>query len=138
MKKALENVHGRICIITDGMLGLFNRSELDQVCKAVHRLLSDLGGEWYTSDAMSVDLMALSYEAVMQKDPSIVYQAVVSGSAEESDIDNSENPFIAWDQQKLRSYMEGLGFAVEQIDYNTILPELRTADSVLSSKLYLL
>ncbi len=135
MKKALENVHGRICIITDGMLGLFNRSELDQVCKAVHRLLSDFGGEWYTSDAMSVDLMALSYEAVMQKDPSIVYQAVVSGSAEKSDIDNSENPFIAWDQQKLKSYMEGLGFAVEQIDYNTILPELRTADSDMMQRL---
>ena len=50
MKKALCDVKGRICIITDGMLALFNRSELDQVCRVVHRLLSDFGGEWYTSD----------------------------------------------------------------------------------------
>jgi len=129
MKKALEGVSGKICIITDGMLPLFSRSELDQVCKAVHRLLEHFGGEWYTADAMSVDLMALSYEAVFQKDPAIVYQAATAGSAIVSDINNSEKPFIAWDQDKRKAYMEEMGFAVEEIAYNDLLPELRTADA---------
>ena len=129
MKKALSDVKGRICIITDGMLALFNRSELDRVCKAIHRLLSDFGGEWYTSDAMSIDLMALSYEAVFQKDPAIVHQAVVAGSAANSDINNAENPFIAWDPERLRSYMEELGFVVEPFAYSEVLPPLRTADA---------
>ena len=135
MKEALKGVSGRICIITDGMLGLFNRSELDQVCTAVHRLLADFGGEWYTADAMSVDLMALSYEGAVQKDPAIVYKAVVAGSAEKSDIDNAENPFIAWDQNRLKAYMEELGFGVETIAYNTLLPELRTADADMMQRL---
>ena len=135
MKKALCDVKGRICIITDGMLALFNRSELDQVCRAVHRLLSDFGGEWYTSDAMSIDLMALSYEAAIQKDPEIVRRAVVAGSASRSDIDNSENPFVAWDPDRLKVYMEELGFVVESIAYSELLPKLRTADEDMMQRL---
>ncbi len=135
MKKALGDVKGRICIITDGMLGLFNRSELDQVCKSILRLLSEFGGEWYTSDVMSVELMALSYEAVTQKDSAIVHQAVVSGSAANSDIDNAENPFIAWAPERLKAYMEGLGFNVEPFAYSEVLPQLRTADADLMERL---
>ncbi len=128
MKKALEGVKGKICIITDGMLGLFNRSELDQVCRAVRKLLVDFGGEWYTSDAMSVELMALSYEGVFQRDPQIVRAAVVSGSAAKSDIENSENPFISWTCERLKKYMEESGFRVEEFPFSGKLPVLRSVD----------
>ena len=64
--------------------------------------MSDFDGEWYTADAMSVELMALSFEGVMQQDPQIVRESVVSGSAAQSDIDNAENPFINWDVGRLK------------------------------------
>ena len=129
MKKALEGANGRICIITDGMLALFNRNELDEVCRAVRKLLTDFGGEWYTSDAMSVELMALSFEGVMQKDPQIVRNAVVAGSAAQSDIDNTENPFISWTPERLKQYMEEAGFRVEEFPFSEKLPALRSVDA---------
>ncbi len=129
MKNALSGVTGKICIITDGMLGLFNRSELDQVCGAVRKLLAHFGGVWYTSDVMSVDLMALSFEGVTQLDPDIVRRAVVAGSAENSDIDNTENPFIAWSPDKLKTYMEEQGFEVEPFPFSDMLPTLRSVDA---------
>ena len=128
MKKALAGVNGKICIITDGMLALFNRSELDEVCRAVRRLLADFNGEWYTADAMSVELMALSFEGVMQKDPQIVRAAVVSGSAAKSDIENAENPFISWEPARLKKYMEEKGFQVEELAFSEKLPALRSVD----------
>ena len=129
MKKALAGVKGRICVITDGMLGLFNRSELDEVCSAVRRLLAAFDGEWYTADAMSVELMALSFEGVMQKDPEIVRAAVVSGSASQSEIDNAENPFISWDIERLEQYMEEKGFRVDAFAFSEKLPVLRSVDA---------
>lgn len=135
MKRALEGIKGKICIITDGMLGLFNKSECDAVIKAVRRLLEDFSGEWYTSDVMGIELMALSYEAVMQKDPQIVRQAVASGSAAASDIDNSENPFVAWEYDRLKRYMEEQGFIVEAFPYSEKLPVLRSADSQMMERL---
>lgn len=59
MKKALAGVKGRICVITDGMLGLFNRSELDEVCSAVRRLLTDFDGEGI--EAIRVDVSRMAY-----------------------------------------------------------------------------
>ena len=129
MKRALDGVKGRICIITDGMLALFNRSELDEACRAVRKLLSDFDGEWYTADAMSVELMALSFEGVMQQDPQIVRESVVSGSAAQSDIDNAENPFISWDVGRLKEYMEGQGFQVDEFAFSEKLPVLRSVDA---------
>lgn len=87
----------------------FNRSELDEVCRAVRKLLSDFDGEWYTADAMSVELMALSFEGVMQQDPQIVRESVVSGSAAQSDIDNAENPFISFKTLKDKEHFKMTG-----------------------------
>ena len=134
MKRALDGVKGRICIITDGMLALFNRSELDEACRAVRKLLSDFDGEWYTADAMSVELMALSFEGVMQQDPQIVRESVVSGSAAQSDIDNAENPFISWDVGRLKEYMEGQGFQVDEFAFSEKLPVLLIMFKTLKDK----
>ena len=129
MKKALEGVKGKICIITDGLLALFNRSELNQVCKAIRKLLVDFDGEWYTADAMSIELMSLSYEGVFQKDPQIVRDAVVSGGAAKADIDNRENPFVCWTPDRLKKYMEENGFQVKEFAYSEKLPVLRSVDA---------
>ena len=64
MKNAVKGVTGKICIITDGLLGFFNMSELKEVCANIKRLLSEFGGSWYTSDPMAADLMAFGYEAI--------------------------------------------------------------------------
>ena len=76
-----------------------------------------------------------SNEAAIQKDPEIVRRAVVAGSASRSDIDNSENPFVAWDPDRLKVYMEELGFVVESIAYSELLPKLRTADEDMMQRL---
>lgn len=47
LRNALKDVQGKICIITDGLLGYFNRYDLKAVCKNIHRLLREFGGCWY-------------------------------------------------------------------------------------------
>jgi anti-anti-sigma factor len=130
MKNALDGVTGKICIITDGMLGFFSMSELREVCASIKRLLSEFGGSWYTSDAMAQDLMAFGYEAVTGKDPAIVFAAVKSGSAQAADIDNSANPFSEWSYNERKNLIEELGFNVRAFPYSDKLPDLRSCASV--------
>lgn len=135
LKQALKDVRGKICIITDGMLGFFNPSELKEVCTAIRRLLMEYGGSWYTSDAMSVELMALAYEAVWQKDSQVVFAAVTRGSAASAEIDNSINPFISWSYEDRKKLMEEYGFHVREFSYSEKLPDLRTADADMMRRL---
>lgn len=135
LNQALKDVKGKICIITDGMLGFFNPSELKEVCQSIGRLLREHGGSWYTSDAMSIELMAFAYEAVWQKDPQVVFRAVAAGSASKAEIDNSINPFIAWSYDERKKLMEEQGFNVREFPYSEKLPELRTADADLMQRL---
>lgn len=135
LKQALTGVQGKICIITDGMLGFFNPSELKEVCTAIRRLLMEHGGSWYTSDAMSVELMTLAYEAVWQKDSQVVYAAVTRGSAAKAEIDNSINPFISWSYEERKKLMEEYGFHVREFSYSEKLPDLRTADADMMRRL---
>jgi len=130
MKNALYGVTGKICIITDGMLGFFNMSELKEVFASIKKLLTEFGGSWYTSDSMSAELMALGYEAVTGKDPAVVFAAVKSGSAEAADIDNSANPFLNWSYDKLKVLMEEQGFNVRAFPYSDKLPDLRSCANV--------
>jgi len=135
LKQALKDVKGKICIITDGMLGFFNPSELKEVCTAIRRLLMEYGGSWYTSDAMSVELMALAYEAVWQKDSRVVFDAVIRGGAAKAEIDNSINPFISWSYEERKKLMEEYGFHVREFSYSEKLPDLRTADADIMRRL---
>ena len=130
MKSALEGVTGKICIITDGLLGFFNMSELKEVCASIKRLLSEFGGSWYTSDAMASNLMAFGYEAVTGKDPAVVFAAVRSGGAKAADIDNSINPFITLDYEKRKALMKEQGFNVRAFAYSDKLPDLRSCAAV--------
>lgn len=130
MKNALKGVTGKICIITDGMLGFFSMSELKEVCASIKRLLSEFGGSWYTSDSMATNLMAFGYEAVTGKDPAVVFSAVKSGNAQAADIDNSTNPFLNWNYDELKKFMEEQGFNVRAFPYSDKLPELRSCADV--------
>jgi anti-anti-sigma factor len=53
---------------------------------------------------------------------------VVSGSAAQSDIENSEYPFIRWTPQRLKKYMEETGFRVKEFPFSEKLPVLRSVD----------
>lgn len=129
LRQALKDVNGKICIITDGMLGFFNPSELKEVCSSIHRLLAEFGGSWYTSDGMATELMALAYESLWQKDPAVVYYATAQGSAATAQIDNSINPFITWNYENRKKLLEEYGFRVREFSYSEKLPELRTASA---------
>ena len=51
MRNALKNVQGKICIVTDGLLGFFDDNDLKVVCENIRRLLQEFGGYWYISYA---------------------------------------------------------------------------------------
>ena len=64
IRNALKDVQGKICIITDGLLGYFNLYDLKAFCKNIHRLLREFGGCWCTSDSQFLDLMSITYAVV--------------------------------------------------------------------------
>ena len=44
MRKALNDVQGEICIVTEGLLGYFSEPELVSFCQAIRKLLQEFGG----------------------------------------------------------------------------------------------
>lgn len=128
MRNALKDVQGKICIITDGLLGYFNDYDLKVFCKNIYRLLREFGGCWYISDAYSNDLMAVTYAALTGGSKDDMLQANISGSRQVSDNDNSNYIFMSGTIEERRHFMEECGFYVKSFRYPEklkIIPSLK-------------
>lgn len=128
MRNALKDVQGKICIITDGLLGYFNDYDLKVFCKNIYRLLREFGGCWYISDAYSNDLMAVTYAALTGGSKDDMLQANISGSRQVSDNDNSNYIFMSGTIEERRRFMEECGFYVKSFPYPEklkIIPSLK-------------
>ena len=128
MRNALKDVHGKICIIMDGLLGYFNDYDLKVVCENIHRLLQEFGGCWYLSDSYSIDLMDVTYAALTGGSKDEMLQANIIGSSKVADNDNSDHIFISGTLEERRRFMEECGFKVESFRYPEklkIIPSLK-------------
>lgn len=138
MRNALKDVHGKICIITDGLLGYFNNYDLKVVCENVHSLLQEFGGYWYLSDAYSSELMAVTYVALTGGNKDDMLQANISGSSQVSDNDNSDHIFISGTLEERRNFMKECGFTVESFRYPEklkIIPSLKDNPALMNKVL---
>ena len=50
LEKALADIDGPVCIMTEGLLMYFTDSEAGTLCDNIRRILEKKGGCWYTSD----------------------------------------------------------------------------------------
>ena len=117
MRNTLQDVHGEICIITDGLLGFFDNNDLKVVCGNIYRLLQEFGGYWYISDSQFDELMGITYATLTSNNADEMLQATTSGNKKVSDTDNSEHLFLNGTLEERRQFMKDCGFTVKSFCY---------------------
>ena len=117
MRDALKDVHGKICIITDGLLGHFNCDDLKIFCENIHRLLMEFGGCWYTTDSHFTALMSKTYAAITGKDEDVMTNATARGRKKVGEFDKNETVFTNGTFDERRNFLEDSGFKVESFRY---------------------
>ena len=141
MRNALRGVEGKICIITDGLLGYFNRNDLKAVCENVHRLLREFGGCWYTSDSQFTDLMAITYAALSGGGREEMLAANDSGRRQVADSEKDKDNEIIFSTGTLeerRRFMEACGFSVKSFRYPEklrVIPSLKDEPALMNQLL---
>lgn len=134
MRNALNGVEGKICIITDGLLGYFNRNDLKVVCENVHRLLREFGGCWYTSDSEFTRSISLTYAALTGGDKDEMSEANENGRKQIADSED-ENIFSAGTLEERRRFMEECGFRVKSFRYPEklrVIPSLKNEPALMN------
>ena len=124
LKSALSGVKGRICILTDGLLGYFNKPELDSVCKNISKLLAEYGGCWITADKFSYELGAVTFSALTDSDGEIIKEMMAQGGTKVADIPINHTVIQEGSVEEGKQYFEGHGFKIEEITYADKVPEL--------------
>ena len=128
MRNTLQDVHGEICIITDGLLGFFDNNDLKVVCGNIYRLLQEFGGYWYISDSQFDELMGITYATLTSNNADEMLQATTSGNKKVSDTDNSEHLFLNGTLEERRQFMKDCGFTVKSFCYPDklkVIPSLK-------------
>ena len=124
LKKALSGVTGKLCILTDGLLGYFNDPELDTFCDNIRRLLSEYGGCWITADKYSRELGAVTYTALTGSDGEIIKEMMSKGGAKVADIAVNHTVIQEGTPEEGKKYFTGHGFEIKEITYADKVPEL--------------
>ena len=124
MRQALGDVKGKLCILTDGLLGYFNEPELDSVCNNIRKLLAEFGGIWVTADKFSRELGAKTFTALTDSDGEIVKQAMQKGGAKVADIPVNHTVIQDGSADDAMKYFEEHGFAIRSVSYADKLPDL--------------
>ena len=127
LRNALKGVDGKICILTDGLLGYFNNPELDSVLNNIRELLKEHGGVWITADKFGTDLGAITYAALTDSDGEIVRQAMRKGGSKVADIPINHT-VIHGTVSEAKKYFEEHGFNIKEVSYAEKLPKLSSLD----------
>ena len=138
MRNALNGVNGKICVITDGLLGFFDDNDLKAVCKNIRRLLLEFGGYWYISDSQFDELMGITYVTLTGNSKEEMLRATTGGNKKVSDTDKSEHLFLNGTLEERRQFMEECGFSVKSFSYPEklkVIPSLKNNSDLMNKML---
>ena len=124
LKKALSGVDGKLCILTDGLLGYFNGPELDSVCDNIRKLLSEYGGCWITADKFSRELGAETYTALTGSDGEIIKEMMSKAGAKVADIPVNHTVIQEGTPEEGKKYFADHGFKIKEVTYADKVPDL--------------
>lgn len=124
MKQALGSVKGKLCILTDGLLGYFNKPELDSFCTNVQKLLTEYGGIWVTADKYARTLAAVTFNTLTDSDGEIVKKMMQKGGAKVADIPVNHTVIADGSVEETIEYFKKHGFEIQTVSYAEKLPDL--------------
>ena len=126
LRNALGDVKGELCIITEGLLGYFSESELVNMCRAIHRLLSEFGGCWITADSGIVEIYSLTFGTLLQGDQEAFLANIKGHATRMADVDFYKNSLFLNGADGARTFLKAQGFDVKAESVSDYLPKLRT------------
>ena len=124
LNSAVSDIKGKICILTDGLLGYFNEPELNSVCENIRKLLSEHGGCWITADKFARELGAETFTALTDADGEIVKEMMSAGGAKVADIAVNHTIIQEGTPEEGKKYFAGHGFKIRELSYADKVPEL--------------
>ena len=124
LNSAISDVKGKICILTDGLLGYFNEPELNSVCENIRKLLSEHGGCWITADKFAQELGAETFSALTDSDGEIIKEMMSKGGAKVADIAVNHTVIQEGTPEEGKKYFAGHGFAISELSYADKVPDL--------------
>ncbi len=130
LRDAVASVEGELCITTEGLVTLFNDSELTELCKNVRRLLEEFGGCWITADLEANPLFMAAMTAVHGE---AAFENLIKTRDEVSDIsdtkiDANNMTVLRYDYEKnlkkVTDFLHSVGLKWERVPMANYLPEL--------------
>ena len=113
-------------ITTEGLLMYFSQSELEEVFGNIHHLLQKHGGSWVTTDRAyafrdrEIAHAALNYDEKLMA----IYEAVTGKAASTAAaVKFGNNVFFDADDDKVKAFVEKMGFELKEIPMSDYLPE---------------
>ena len=128
LRNALKDAKGKICILTDGLLGYFNDPELDSVLNNIREILKEHGGMWITADKYSRELGAETFSALTDSDGEIIKEMMQKGGAKVANIPVNHT-VIQGEVSEAKKYFKEHGFEIEEVTYAKKLPQLTSLDN---------
>ena len=130
LRDAAASAEGELCITTEGLVTLFNDSELTELCVNIRRLLEEFGGCWITADLeanplfMSV-MTATHGEAAFEK---LIRAMNEVSDISDTKIDVNNMTVLRFDYEKslkrVTDFLHSVGLKWERVPMADYLPEL--------------
>ncbi|MBQ7708849.1 MAG: STAS domain-containing protein [Bacteroidales bacterium] len=124
MKEALGDVKGELCIVTEGLLGYFNESELVSLCQAIHRLLSEYGGTWMTADLSILRIYALTFGTLLKGEELSFMNSMKEKGGGLADVKMNQNSLFLNGEEGALRFLEEQGFTVVAEPVTLYLPDV--------------
>ena len=124
LKEALGDVKGELCIVTEGLLGYFNESELVSLCQAIHRLLSEYGGTWMTADLSILRIYALTFGTLFKGEELSFMNSMKEKGGGLADVKMNQNSLFLNGEEGALRFLEEQGFTVVSEPVTLYLPDL--------------
>ncbi len=124
LSKALENISGEVCIVTDGLLGYFTEPEIVSVLNNMNRILSRFGGSWITGDMTNTAIYMATFGVLFKDDPAAVSSFTENAANKMSDATLGHNSLFDGGEKKAEAFLNEHGFSLEKISFADLLPEL--------------
>ena len=124
MKEALGDVNGELCIVTEGLLGYFNESELVSLCQAIHRLLSEYGGTWMTADLSILRIYALTFGTLLKGEELSFMNSMKEKGGGLADVKMNQNSLFLNGEEGALRFLEEQGFTVVAEPVTLYLPDV--------------
>ena len=141
LEKALEDIDGKVCITTEGLMMYFTESELAAFCGNIRDILEKKGGCWYTSDPEAVLQYALILKALVgEQRGKEILKNVNRLTGEKSDAVIGKNPVtvspddIVGSTRTAMAFLEKCGLKAERMIVAKRMPELRSFSRVTTAQ----